>query len=72
VLAPGGPVPSSYAHPEQEERFTVLAGQTKFRIGGRRVTAGPGDTVWVPPGAVHHFANAAASPPGSRSRPSRR
>jgi quercetin dioxygenase-like cupin family protein len=62
VLAPGGRVPSSHAHPEQEERFTVLAGQMRFRVGGRRVTAGPGDTVRVPPGTVHHFANAGPGP----------
>jgi quercetin dioxygenase-like cupin family protein len=62
VLAPGGRVPSSHAHPEQEERFTVLAGQMRFRVGGRRVTAGPGDTVRVPPGTVHHFANPGPGP----------
>jgi quercetin dioxygenase-like cupin family protein len=62
VLAPGGRVPSSHAHPEQEECFTVLAGQMRFRVGRRRVTAGPGDTVRVPPGIVHHFANAGSEP----------
>lgn len=61
-LAPGGKVPSSHAHPEQEERFTVLAGRMRFRVGGRRVVAGPGDTVVVPPGTVHHFANASHRP----------
>lgn len=61
-LAPGGKVPSSHAHPEQEERFTVLAGRMRFRVGGRRVIAGPGDTVVVPPGTVHHFANASHLP----------
>ncbi len=62
VLAPGGRVPSSHAHPEQEECFTVLAGQMRFRVGGRRVTAGPGDTVRIPPGIVHHFANPGPGP----------
>ena len=62
VLAPGGRVPSSHAHPRQEESFTVLTGQLRFRIGGRRVTAGPGDTVRIPPGTVHHFANPGAEP----------
>lgn len=56
-LAPGGRVPSSHAHPEQAECFTVLAGQLRFRVGHRRLTARPGDTVRVPPGTVHHFAN---------------
>ena len=62
VLAPGGKVPSSHAHPEQEECFTVLAGQMKFRVAGRRVIAGPGDTVRIPPGTVHHFANVGRVP----------
>jgi quercetin dioxygenase-like cupin family protein len=62
VLAPGGRVPSSHAHPEQEERFTVLAGQMRFRVGGRRITAGPGQVVRIPPGTVHHFANAGSGP----------
>ena len=62
VLAPGGRVPSSHAHPEQEERFTVLEGRMRFRVGGRRITAGPGQTVTVPPGTVHHFANASDQP----------
>jgi len=62
LLAPGGRVPSSHAHPEQEECFTVLEGRMRFRVGGRRITAGPGDTVVVPPGTVHHFANAGSRP----------
>lgn len=62
VLAPGGRVPSSHAHPGQEESFTVLAGQMRFRIGGRRVMACPGDIVRIPPGTVHHFANAGKEP----------
>ena len=62
LLAPGGRVPSSHAHPEQEELFTVLDGRMRFRVGGRRIMAGPGDTVLVPPGTVHHFANAGPRP----------
>jgi len=62
VLAPGGRVPSSHAHPQQEECFTVLAGQMRFRIGGRRVIADPGDIVRVPSGTVHHFANPGSQP----------
>ncbi len=61
-LAPGGRVPSSHAHPQQEECFTVLAGQMRFRVGARRLTAGPGEVVRVPRGTVHHFANAGSVP----------
>ena len=61
-LAPGGRVPASHAHPGQEERFTVVEGRLRFRVGWRRVLAGPGETVRVPPGTVHHFANAGPGP----------
>ncbi|GAA1689461.1 hypothetical protein GCM10009765_43520 [Fodinicola feengrottensis] len=56
-LAPGGRVPSSHAHPEQEERFELLAGRLRFRVGFRTVVAGPGDVVVVRPGQVHGFVN---------------
>jgi quercetin dioxygenase-like cupin family protein len=62
LLAPGGRVPSSHAHPEQTEIFTVLEGRMRFRVGWRRLTAAPGDCVRVPPGIVHHFANAGPEP----------
>ncbi len=61
-LAPGGRVPASHAHPRQQEVFTVLEGRMRFRVGWRRRVAGPGDTVTVPPGTVHHFANAGPAP----------
>jgi quercetin dioxygenase-like cupin family protein len=61
-LAPGGRVPSSHAHPRQQETFTVLEGRMRFRVGWRRQVAGPGDTVTVPPGTVHHFANPGPAP----------
>ena len=56
-LAPGGRVPSGHVHPGQEERFTVIRGRLRFRIGRRRLTVGPGETLVVPPGTPHHFAN---------------
>jgi mannose-6-phosphate isomerase-like protein (cupin superfamily) len=68
LLAPGGRVPSSHAHPRQEERFTVVEGRMRFRVGWRRVVAGPGDTVVVPPGKSHHFANVGAVPARARVR----
>jgi quercetin dioxygenase-like cupin family protein len=56
-LAPGGRVPNGHVHPGQEERFTVVHGCLRFRIGLRSRLIGPGQTVTVPPGAPHHFAN---------------
>lgn len=62
VLAPGGHVPNSHSHPEQVERFTVIDGLMRFRVGWRRLLARPGDVVMVPPGKVHHFANPGTVP----------
>lgn len=62
LLSPGGRVPSGHAHPGQEERFTVLEGRMRFRIGWRRVLAEPGDTVVVAPGTAHYFANSGPVP----------
>jgi quercetin dioxygenase-like cupin family protein len=56
-LSPDGHVPGAHVHPEQEERFHVLEGEMTFRLGLRRIVAGPGDTVVVPAGRVHRFAN---------------
>lgn len=56
-LAPGGRVPSTHAHPEQQERFTVLDGRMRFRIAGRSIMVHAGGTATVPPGTVHGFAN---------------
>jgi quercetin dioxygenase-like cupin family protein len=61
-LAPGGRVPSSHAHPQQEELFTVVDGLLRFRVGGHRTTLRPGESVRVSPGRVHSFAN-----PGHRT-----
>jgi quercetin dioxygenase-like cupin family protein len=60
-LAPGGRVPSAHAHPEQEERFTVTEGCMVFRVRGRRRVARAGETVVVPAGAIHYFANGGTS-----------
>lgn len=46
-----------HKHPKQEERFEVLRGRMRFRMGRKRIEAGPGDVVVVPPGVRHDFAN---------------
>lgn len=56
-LPPRGHVPASHVHPVQEERFTVVAGRMRFRLGRRTIVAGPGETVVVPPGTSHWFGN---------------
>ena len=58
ALRPGGAVPIAHVHPIQTERFEVIEGQMRFRIGHRRRLAGPGDVIEVAPGVIHAFANA--------------
>lgn len=58
ALRPGGAVPIPHVHPIQTERFEVVAGLMRFRLGLRRRLAGPGDVVEVAPGVMHAFANA--------------
>jgi len=58
ALRPGGAVPIAHVHPVQTERFEVVSGRMRFRVGRRRVEAGPGDVVVVAPGVAHAFANA--------------
>jgi quercetin dioxygenase-like cupin family protein len=62
ALRPGGAVPIPHVHPIQTERFEVVAGLMRFRLGLRRRLAGPGDVVEVAPGVVHGFANAGEVP----------
>lgn len=58
---PEGGVPP-HIHPRVEERFTVLDGQLSF-LGGREWrTAGPGETVVVPPGTRHAYRNRSNEP----------
>jgi len=46
-----------HIHPEQEERFAVVHGTMRFRLGRRHVVAGPGEVVVVAAGERHDFAN---------------
>jgi quercetin dioxygenase-like cupin family protein len=57
VFAPGGFVPAMHVHPNQEERFEVLAGSPLFRIGASERICAPGDTLVVPRGTAHRFWN---------------
>src|SRR5690349_10115311 len=57
-LPPGKHVPSRHTHPIQEERFTILAGTMRFRLGWRGILAATGDMIVIPPGVAHWFGNA--------------
>ena len=57
ALRAGGAVPIPHVHPVQTERFEVVEGRMRFRLGLRTLVAGPGDVVEVAPGVAHSFAN---------------
>ena len=57
-LKPGGAVPVPHVHPIQTERFEVVSGRMRFRVGLRHVESGPGDVLEIQPGVTHGFANA--------------
>ena len=59
-LAADGRVPGAHVHPEQEERFHVLEGTMTFRLGLRKIVATAGESVVVPAGRMHKFANGGA------------
>jgi mannose-6-phosphate isomerase-like protein (cupin superfamily) len=56
-LRPGGSVPIPHVHPIQTERFEVVDGRMTFHVRLRKIHAGPGDVLEVPPGVAHSFAN---------------
>jgi quercetin dioxygenase-like cupin family protein len=57
-VKPNGVVAAAHVHPYQEERFQVLRGTVGFRVGRRKVIAGAGQRLTVPPGTPHKFWNA--------------
>ena len=62
VFAPGFQGPPPHRHREMHDCFYVIDGTLVFQVDGRRVEAGPGTFVAVPPGVVHTFANEGAEP----------
>jgi mannose-6-phosphate isomerase-like protein (cupin superfamily) len=57
IFAPGGFVPAAHLHPRQEERFEVLSGSPRFRIGEEERAARPGERLVVPAGVPHTWWN---------------
>jgi mannose-6-phosphate isomerase-like protein (cupin superfamily) len=57
-VRPDGHVPGLHVHPQQEERFEVVSGTMRFKVGRRKIVAETGDVVVVPAGVRHKFANA--------------
>src|SRR5262245_7605591 len=53
----GARVPAPHSHEAYEETLYGLAGVLTWTVEGTAVDVGPGDTLVIPRGAVHHFAN---------------
>jgi quercetin dioxygenase-like cupin family protein len=58
VVQPGGTVAAAHLHPYQVETFEILEGTAGFKVGGDKLTVGPGHVVKVEPGTAHKFWNA--------------
>lgn len=58
---PGHRAPA-HLHPEQEERFEILEGAARIRIGEEERDLGVGDVAVVPPGTVHLAWNPTVDP----------
>lgn len=54
TVQPGGNAPL-HLHHHEDETFYVLEGTMEAHADGRRLVAGPGDTVHFPPGVAHAF-----------------
>ncbi len=60
-LRPGGGMTGRHYHPVIHERFTVVSGSIRFTLNGVERIAQEGETVDIPPGAVHDFWNVGAT-----------
>src|SRR5262249_13311194 len=61
-LRAGGGVPMPHVHPIQTERFQVLEGAVRFRVGRRSFLAESGEIIVVAPGVIHGFSNPGEGP----------
>lgn len=58
TVQPNGFVAAAHTHPYQTERFEIESGTIAFKVDGKEIVAGPGETVVVPPKSSHKFWNA--------------
>lgn len=58
IFPPGGFAGVAHIHPHQDEHFEVLDGHAVFDIDGARHVLGAENTIDVPRGTKHTFANA--------------
>ncbi|MFC5139901.1 cupin domain-containing protein [Actinomycetospora rhizophila] len=62
LLPPHHAGPPTHRHRHEWEHFTVASGRLVVRVGRERRLLVPGESVAVPPGTTHAFANPFAEP----------
>jgi len=59
---PNARMPIPHYHDRWDETVYGLAGTTTFRVDGKDIDLGPGETVFIKRGIVHSFTNRTAEP----------
>ena len=62
TVPPGARMPVPHYHENWDETAYGIAGTMGFTIDGRDVAIGPGDSLFIPRGAVHGFYNRSDAP----------
>jgi len=62
TYASGGSPPPAHLHPEQDERFEVLAGSVRALVAGREISLVAGDVLEIPSETVHQMWNETGEP----------
>jgi quercetin dioxygenase-like cupin family protein len=62
TVQPNARVPAPHYHKSWDETVYGLSGTTTFRIDAKEVALEPGQTVFIPRGAVHSFSNNSQQP----------
>jgi quercetin dioxygenase-like cupin family protein len=53
----GARIAAAHSHDGYDETICGLDGMLTWTLGGVAVDVGPGDALFIPRGAIHHFAN---------------
>lgn len=62
IIQPGARTPVPHYHKDFDETVYALRGTASYTVDGRTVALQPGESLFIPRGAVHAFANKTAEP----------
>lgn len=62
IVQPNARMPVAHYHERWEETIYGLSGLTTFTVGGRQITVGPSESLFIPRGVVHGFQNDTQAP----------